>query len=120
MAQCSVLVVDDDPAIRCCIREILEEEGYSIAEAPGCDQALRLLCDDGFRVVIIDIQMPGRSGLELAEEIERTWPGKKVIVMSGHQLPRPDQLKVGTAFLAKPFSPAWLRILVARAAQSAD
>lgn len=61
----SVLVVDDDPDVRTMLRTHLEIEGYAVIEAADGNQAWELVQRHKPAVVIADIQMPGRSGLEL-------------------------------------------------------
>ena len=66
LARQKVMVVDDEPAIRSYAREVLEEEGYVVAEAGSLDEAVLLLALDGISVAITDIVMPGASGIDLA------------------------------------------------------
>ncbi len=81
-----VLVVDDESQIRGSLEEILREEGYSVAGAADAEEALTLLRDVPYDVVLLDIWLPGRDGLEVLGEI-RTWPAEtrpEVVMISGH------------------------------------
>jgi CheY-like chemotaxis protein len=59
------LVVDDDPDVRTMLRTQLEIEGYSVLEAADGDRAWEVIQRENPPVVIADVQMPGRNGLEL-------------------------------------------------------
>jgi two-component system, NtrC family, nitrogen regulation response regulator NtrX len=81
-----ILVVDDEAEIRSSLEEILREEGYSVAGAAHADEALTLLRDVPYDVILLDIWLPGRDGLEMLAEI-REWPSEtrpEVIMISGH------------------------------------
>ena len=100
-----ILVVDDEPLIRNCVREILEDGGYGVKEAGNADEALRLLEEDGINAVLTDIEMPGRfNGIDLARMIRAMWPNIALVVTSGRTLPHPAELPPYTPMLTKPFS----------------
>jgi CheY-like chemotaxis protein len=113
----AVLVVDDDPNIRCLIRATLEDSGYAVKEAENADEAISFLDEvDGVSVVLTDIKMPGHEdGLHLAWLIRAMWPSISVVVMSGQTLPRPEELPVHVGVLTKPFSAQRLVAAIATA-----
>jgi two-component system nitrogen regulation response regulator NtrX len=81
-----ILVVDDEAEIRASLEEILREEGYGVAGAADAGEAIALLRDAPFDVVLLDIWLPGRDGLELLAEL-REWPLEtrpEVVMISGH------------------------------------
>jgi two-component system nitrogen regulation response regulator NtrX len=81
-----ILVVDDESQIRTSLEEILREEGYGVAGAADAEEALTLLRDVPYDVVLLDIWLPGRDGLEILAEV-RTWPAEtrpEVVMISGH------------------------------------
>ena len=81
-----ILVVDDETEIRSSLEEILREEGYGVAGAADAEEAITLLRDVPYDVVLLDIWLPGRDGLELLAEI-RTWPAEtrpEEVMISGH------------------------------------
>ena len=81
-----ILVVDDEAGIRSSLEEILREEGYGVAGAADAEEAVTLLRDVPYEVVLLDIWLPGRDGLELLAEM-RAWPAEtrpEVIMISGH------------------------------------
>jgi len=66
MSQGRILIVDDDPQIRRVLRTSLIAHGYEIDSARGGEEALDMLRDARFDLVILDVNMPGMSGLECA------------------------------------------------------
>lgn len=103
-----VLIVDDAAAIRTVLRRVLESAGYDVRDAADVDGALELLRRGPVDVVLTDVQMPGRSGVELAQLVIRDYPGIKVIAMSGfedtHVSQLPRELGIDAA-LTKPMHP---------------
>ena len=81
-----ILVVDDEAEIRSSLEEILREEGYGVASAPDADEAMVLLRDTPYDVVLLDIWLPGRDGLEVLAEIRELSPEirPEVVIVSGH------------------------------------
>lgn len=78
----SVLVVDDDEAMREMLVSILEEAGIEAAEAASADAALRLFQEREFSAVLSDIRMPGKSGMELLGELHKLRPEVPVLLMT--------------------------------------
>jgi two-component system nitrogen regulation response regulator NtrX len=81
-----ILIVDDEAEIRSSLEEILREEGYSVASAPDAGEAMVLLRDTPYDVVLLDIWLPGRDGLEVLAEIRELSPEirPEVVIVSGH------------------------------------
>ncbi len=79
-----ILVVDDEADIREALEMVLKYEKYAVATAPDGDRALELVEKDPPDVVLLDVKMPGRDGLEVLEEIGRRRPGLPVVMISGH------------------------------------
>jgi CheY-like chemotaxis protein len=103
-----VLIVDDARAIRTVLRRVLESAGYEVMDTADADGALDILQRNPVDVVLTDVQMPGRSGVELARLVVREFPGIKVIAMSGfedsHLSRLPAELGIDAA-LTKPMHP---------------
>lgn len=96
----SILVVDDDDEVRGMLAETLQDFGYSVRQAASGEEALPILTEgSAIDMLITDIRMPGMSGLELAEQVERERAGVGIIVISGYFQPQP----VRQRFLRKPF-----------------
>jgi two-component system, NtrC family, nitrogen regulation response regulator NtrX len=80
-----VLVVDDEAGIRRSLAGILSDEGFEVALAEDGEKALEALRRGGSpEVVLLDIAMPGRDGVEILAELRRAWPQLPVVMMSGH------------------------------------
>src|SRR5579863_2474416 len=69
-----VLVVDDDPQIRRVMRTTLDAKGYGVDEAGSGEQALDLARAEKYDLIILDINLPGKSGVETCREIHSTSP----------------------------------------------
>ena len=78
-----VLIIDDEPAIRRAMRGILENEGYTISEAPSAIEALPMLNNDTFDAIFCDIKMPQMDGIEFLEKA-KTVTDTPIIIISGH------------------------------------
>ena len=79
----TVLVVDDDAMIRDVIRGALERSGHGVVEAAEGSEALERLKEGGIEVMIVDVMMPKKGGIETLMELRRSAPGVKTIVVSG-------------------------------------
>ena len=80
----SVLVIDDEAAIRESLRMILEYEGYRVEEAASGAQALARVADSGPDAVVLDIKMPEMDGLEVLKAFRERGYDMPVLVISGH------------------------------------
>ncbi len=78
-----VLVVDDEKSIRISLGEFLVADGYTVKAAADAQEALQLLGDNNFDVVVSDIVLPGISGIELLQAIRTAAPYVQVIMMTG-------------------------------------
>ena len=81
-----ILVVDDEAEIRSSLEEILREEGYGVVGAADAEEALALVRDAPFDVVLLDIWLPGRDGLEVLAAMRELKPEARpeVVMISGH------------------------------------
>jgi PAS domain S-box-containing protein len=109
----TVLIVEDDDALRNLARLILQPQGYSILEAQNGEEALRV--SEGHKgpidLMITDVVMPGMSGPKLAEALLPLRPDMKVLYVSGYTdntIVRHGMLDSDLSFLQKPFSPETL------------
>jgi two-component system, cell cycle sensor histidine kinase and response regulator CckA len=106
----SVLVVEDDPAVRSLTRRVLQDRGYSVLEAGDGAEALRLAreYDGPIDLLVTDIVMPEMSGRKLAESVRSLHPAAKVLFMSGfteQDVRQQGLLDPNAPFVEKPFSP---------------
>ena len=81
----AVLIVEDEPLVRFCAVQTVEEAGFAVIEAANADEAIAILeSRRDIRVVFTDIHMPGSmDGLKLAHAVRDRWPPIKIIVTSG-------------------------------------
>jgi len=82
----AILVVEDQSAIRKQIRRALERNGFSVVEADNVTEGLAMFKAnrETISLAIIDIVMPGISGLDMASELNREHPGVKILYISGY------------------------------------
>ena len=80
----SILIVDDEPALRELTREILEMHGYQVFIADGGQQALQILTSETIDLILCDIIMPGMNGFELANIVRDKYPDVKIQMISGY------------------------------------
>jgi len=79
-----VLIVDDEEIARISLAEILRLEGFDIQTASGGQTAVELLHSEHFDVMVLDLKMPGMSGIDVLKAIVDTLPDLKVIVLTAH------------------------------------
>jgi two-component system, cell cycle sensor histidine kinase and response regulator CckA len=106
----TILLAEDEPALRELTREVLEEHGYTVIVAGSGDGALKRAgtYPGAIDLLLTDVVMPRLSGRELAERLARLRPGLRVIFMSGYTddaVVRHGVLVPSTAFIQKPFGP---------------
>jgi len=116
----TILLVEDEDAVRHVARRLLETRGYQVIEADGGEAALAHARVAGQRIDLLlsDVIMPGMNGREVAEAVRQLRPGLRVLFVSGHSgevLNRLGGLGPGAHFLTKPFSSAELCDAVRRA-----
>ncbi len=104
----TILVVDDEKAMREVLVQTLRAAGYSVIEAAGGPEALREAAEPSAAIALVltDVMMPGMSGTELATRLRRARPGLRVVYMSGatREALRQRDEAIDAPFLWKPFS----------------
>src|SRR5215467_10984097 len=102
-----ILLVDDDPDIRMLTRTFLEHEGYSVFSSGDAERAVQIFRSvPQIDLLVTDLYMPGRSGMDLARELKAIRSELPVLMISGITLEDRQEarlLKEGWSFLAKPF-----------------
>lgn len=103
-----ILVVDDDPMIRHFVDLVLSQEGYRVSTAATPDTALDVLGREKFHLVLLDINMPGMTGLDILRTMRKRRKRPSVLMITAHR----DQGTIVQAmaqgaqgYLAKPFKP---------------
>jgi two-component system cell cycle sensor histidine kinase/response regulator CckA len=115
----SVLLVEDDVAVRRLLAILLEAAGYRVTAAADGAEALELVQKSGrpFDLLLTDYVMPGQSGVELCNALRARWPDLRVVLMTGHaevpgvgatELPRAVEL------IGKPFTRDQLQRVIAK------
>lgn len=99
-----LLLVDDDLDTSEAIGELLKLLGHDPAVTGSPQEALQLLAEQPFDVLITDLSMPVMSGLELAQRATQIRPTLRVIFASGHEMPSVDKLPFRWGALRKPYS----------------
>jgi len=105
-----ILIVDDDLQIRRALRFLLEREGYEVLEAGDGKQGMNLYGQDPTDLVITDLVMPEKGGIELIQEMLNDFPEAKIIAITGGGLVPPEKLLASAdrlgilAGIQKPFA----------------
>ena|SRR3712207_1586172 len=121
----SILIADDSPPMRTLLRVTLRGGDHDVVEAKDGDEALVLLAEHRPTVAVLDVSMPGRTGLEVCSAV-RADPalasiGLVVISANGLELDARAALAAGAnQFLSKPFSPRQLLDTVTKLAAELD
>jgi len=102
-----VLVVDDDPNVGAMLRDLLTTLGYVVKNAVRGAEALLLVPVFEPNVVLLDLQMPGMSGIEVLDHLRRNHPGLPVIIVTGNEdeeLARRTMRGGAFDYVSKPFT----------------
>ncbi len=114
----TLLVVDDDLAMRQMLASLFQDLGYEVGEASSADEALKRLADEDVDVVLSDIRMPSKSGIEMVGEIRSLRPDTPVILMTafGSLDSAVEAMRAGAFdYITKPFEPDAVLLTVDRA-----
>ncbi len=104
-----IIIVDDDEQMRSMLKQTLESDGYHVSEAPDGNVALWLYKENAADLIVMDIIMPEKEGIETIMELKRDYPGVKILAISGGGAGDPEgYLKLAKQIgadrtLAKPF-----------------
>jgi DNA-binding NtrC family response regulator len=102
----AILIVDDEFSVREALKMILKSS-YKVATAKDGEEGIKLLEKEPFHLAILDIEMPGLSGLETLAEIKKRWPLVEVIIVTAHGTIRNAKEAISQGaldFLSKPFN----------------
>ena len=113
-----ILVVDDEEVMRDSCKQILSRQGHHVELAEDGYQGLRLMEEESFDLVILDLKMPGIDGIEVLGKIKESGPETVVVVITGYATVESavEAMKRGAYdFLPKPFTPEEFRLIVERA-----
>ena len=120
MGAVTVLVVDDDPAIRLLCRVNLELDGHTVTEAGTLEDARAAMVGRDFDLVILDVHVAGGDGRDLLMELRTSKPQLPVALLTG-TADRSELIREGAdALIPKPFTLEQLRTTVERLARGRD
>ena len=114
----SILVVDDEPLLRDILIKILSKKGYQVETAVDGEEALEMLRQQKYQLLISDIKMPRLNGFELLKEVKQKYPEMGVIMMTayGDSFSVKDSLLLGAdEYITKPFKSFEINLIVERA-----
>src|SRR4029077_8372781 len=113
-----ILIVDDEASMRDFLGICLRRAGHTVETAAGGKQALVVLADQSFDVIITDLKMPGVGGLEVLDAVKKGSPQTEVVVVTAYATPETAiaAMKRGAYdYLTKPFKVDEIEVVVARA-----
>ena len=119
-AQQRVLVIDDEPVIGLSCRRSLSPEGYDVEACEDPQVGLQSALTDGFDVILVDLMMPGLSGLDILKRVKAAGVSAEVVIITGHSTVESavEAMKEGAAdYLSKPFSPTQLKMLLQKVSE---
>lgn len=120
--QPKVLVVEDEPRLRDLLSDVIPDmgPGFSVTVARTAEDATRIMQTAPHDILLLDLHLPGKGGMDLLEQVRRDWPAAQVIIMTGYgdldTARRAIRLDV-VDFLGKPCRLAELEVALARARQ---
>ena len=103
----TILVVEDEPGVRCYVVEVLSRAGYRVLEAAGPDEAVCVAAEnaDAISLLLTDFILPGANGAGIARNVKTLIPGVRVLVMSGHAERMGQRGDEKLPWIQKPFRP---------------
>jgi DNA-binding response OmpR family regulator len=113
-----ILVIDDEPAVVDLVVTCLRKEGYGALGAETSEEGLKLAILSRPELILLDIALPGMTGIELLKRIRSIIPTTRVIMVSGNTDPvlAREALELGAlAYVDKPFDFAYLKRVIAMA-----
>ncbi len=104
----NILVVDDEEVVRLSFARTLSGQHCNVQAAPSGNDALRMMREHSFDVVLLDLRMPGMDGMSVLKTIKEQWPESEVIIITGYPAVETakQSMSLGAfTYLAKPVGP---------------
>ncbi len=123
MTKTPILIVDDEPIVRESIRDWLVDAGYEVQTAKTGEEGLEILKTLAIDLVILDVRLPGKTGIRVLEEMKEMKPDVKAIVITAYASPqmRDEAMRLGALqYIIKPIAPDKLEKLVKKALSEAS
>ena len=101
-----MLIVEDEQDICECLEEFFHTRGFSVTAVFSGEEALERLDDKPVDVILLDLLLPGISGLEVLRHAKKRYPGARIIIVTGHdrvELRAEARLYGACAYITKPF-----------------
>jgi DNA-binding response OmpR family regulator len=117
MENTAILIVDDEKNIRLTLSQALESLNLPIQTAVNGEEALQKLAGNEYSLMLLDLKMPGMSGMQLLRKVREKWPKIRVIIITAHGTIESavEALKLGAVdFIQKPFTPMEIRELATK------
>ena len=119
----NIMVVDDEAIVGKRLKPTLERDGYEVETFGDGTSALDRISRKDFDIIVTDVRMDDVDGMQILEHVKRHSPRTKVIIITGYatvDLAREALVKGAFDFIAKPFKPADLRVIIEKAAIDLD
>lgn len=111
----SILIVDDEPIVRESIRDWLKDDGYLVETAESGEEALEKIEKQDFSMVVLDVRLPGKTGITVLKELKALRPNIKSIIITAYPSAElaAEAMKLGAVdYLIKPIAPDDLERLI--------
>jgi CheY-like chemotaxis protein len=114
MEQGSVLIVDDEQIVRESIGDWLKDAGYQVATAENGEEALEMVEKQDFSVMVLDLRLPGKTGITVLKEVKTQRPWIKSVIITAYPSEETitEAKKLGADYLIKPIAPDDLERLI--------
>ena len=115
MQENSVLIVDDEPIVRESIRDWLKDTGYQVLTAETGEEALEMIERQDFSIMVLDIRLPGKTGITVLKEVKAQRPWIKSVIITAYPSAETtdEAMKLGAVdYLIKPIAPEDLERLI--------
>ncbi len=110
-----ILIVDDEPIVRESIRDWLQDAGYQVSTAESGEEALKMMETQDFSMVVLDVRLPGKTGIRVLKEIKEVKPQIKSVIITAYPSVELaiEAMKLGAVdYMVKPVAPDDLEKLI--------